>query len=87
MGESTGCEVLGSGGGVVMGSVTGFLPNGWAKPDKSRVYHWFIDSMSICGKWSYYGPAARLIDGDGTLLVPMSKRCKSCVNHNTKESK
>lgn len=45
---------------------------GWAKPDKSRVFHYFINSRSLCGKWSHFGSS--------TGAPSMQKRCKPCEN-------
>lgn len=31
------------------------LNNGWAMPGRSTKYHYFVDGISLCGKWMYVG--------------------------------
>jgi hypothetical protein len=55
-----------------MNAATGMV-NGWGKPNKSRTFHYFTNSNSICGKWSFFGR--------NETGVPMQKRCKGCESH------
>jgi hypothetical protein len=53
----------------------GCLYTGWAAPSFSRRFHYFIDAMSLCGKWEHFARPAHNNDLD---YIPNSQFIKTC---------
>ena len=54
---------------------------GWGWPARSKKAHWFINGISICGKWMYTGPMTPEQGGAGG-----PDDCKECCKRLAKRA-